>query len=193
MLSGLDFTQRLHHALQETNAVCSKKGYTVTATNEHIDPKKPIFLSLSYNDGKVRPIGVVHLVRLEGVNWDATPAEALAKSAHEIAQAILARIKLFLETEEKLRSSNGRLYIDERGTIFDFNGVDVTLEKDHTFSINGEKVILGDRALPINRLVSEGVITFTPTEDGETELIDASDHRAKKRALIDQDGNFYRK
>lgn len=193
MSSGIDYSQRLTEALREANATCFEEEYSVHTTSEQIDPKKPIFLSLSYNTGEIRPIGVIHLVRLEGADWDATPAEALAKSVDEITQAILARIKLFLEMEEKQRSGYQHLYIDERGTIFDFNGVGVKLNKDHTFSIHGKTVALGDAALPINRLISEGVITFTPTEDGETELVDALDLRAKKRALIDMQGNFYRK
>jgi hypothetical protein len=183
----IDFASRLTEALHKANNIYSKENGTVTVSNKKIEPKKPIFLELTYDNGETRKIGVIHLVHLKGDDWEDTPAETLAKTADEISQAILARIKLFFEAEKK------GFYIDEHGTIFDFRDVNVEIHEDNTFSINKKIVSLPDKKLHLTWLISEGIITFKKTISGETELSDELDQRPKNGAFIDKDGNFHRK
>ncbi len=187
MSSGINFAYRLNEALDSANKVCIPQGYTVRTNHPQIDPKKPVLLSLIYPDKAVRNIGVVHLVRLEGDRWDLTPAEDLAKTTEEIAQAILARIQRFFEAEK------AGLYIDENGTIFDFNNIDVRVHQDLSFSVKGHMVTLSGSKIPLSLLKSEGIIVFKEAAHGETELVDESDKRLHKGVYIDVEGNLYRK
>lgn len=187
MSSGVNFSNKLNQALNEANKVCPQNGYEVNTPHPYINPKKPILLALTYPDGTTRNIGVIHLVRLEGDNWDLTPAANLAKTTEEIAQAILARIQRFFEAE------NEGLYLDENGTIFDFNGLDVRVHQDHSFSVKGHMVTISGSKCPLSLLKSEGIIVFKETESGETELVDTLDQRIQKGVFIDAEGNLYRK
>ncbi len=187
MSSGINFADRLSQALEKANQVCASKGYTVSAPHPFMGSKKPVLLSLTYPDQTVRNIGVIHLVRLEGDHWDLTPAENLAKQTEEIVQAILARIQRFFEAEK------ANLYIDENGTIFNFNNLDVRVHQDLSFSIKGRMVTLSGDKIPLSLLKSEGIIVFKEADHGETELVDEFDKRVHKGVFIDIEGNLYRK
>ena len=177
----------LAEAIQTVNELSSEKGYSVVVKNEKIEPKNPIYLQLQYTDGSFQNIGITHLVHLKGSDWDNKPFEEIARSTDEVTRGILDRIALFFDAKER------GLYIDESGTIFDFNGINIKMhEEDKTFSIDDTLVTFGGKPLKFIYLKSEGTVNFVKLESGETELVDYVDQREGKRMIINLAGELYR-
>jgi hypothetical protein len=108
------------------------------------------------------------------------------ETTDQITQAILARVELFFEAEKN------KLYIDENGTIFDFQSVKVILLEGKTFSIDGTTVTLGGLPLVLSRIKSEGIVRFSKCKNGDTQLADGIDSRQGKGIFIDTAGKIYR-
>ena len=177
----------LDEAVQAVNKLSSENGYSVVVKNEKIVPNKPIYLQLQYADGSFQNIGITHLVHLRGSDWDNKPFEEIARSTDEVAKGILDRIALFFDAKER------GLYIDESGTIFDFNGINIKMDEEgKTFSIDDKLVTYNKKPLKFIWIKSEGTVRFEKLENGETELVDDGDQREGKRMIINLAGELYR-
>ena len=186
MAIGAATSSNLSTAIQKANKIIFEKEYIVAVVNKTISPKEPVFLQLRYPDGKARNIGIVHLVHLRGSNWDDMPFKEIARTTDQVANAILDRIALFFDAEAR------RLYIDENGTIFNFNKTHITPHKDKTFSVNDKSVTYAGIPLALTKIKSEGIVEFRQLENGHTELFDAIDQRKGKGIYIDNEGKIYR-
>lgn len=179
----------LNEAIQNANEIFCGKGYTVAATNEQVNPKEPVFLQLRFTNGTVRNIGITHLVHLAyemGDGWDDKSFEAVARTTDQVMQAIIARVALFFNAEAQ------GLYIDENGTIFDFNNSNVKLYENKTFSVDDVVVSYEGAPLLLSRIKSEGIIKFIKLENWHTQLFDSVDLRKGKGIFIDTTGKIYR-
>lgn len=176
----------LRAAIQKANQIIFEKEYIVVVADKGIYPKDPVFLQLKYPNGKTRNIGIVHLVHLRGSDWDNMPVKEIAKTTDEVAKAIVDRIALFFDAEAR------KFYIDESGTIFDFNTISIKLHEDTTFSMNAITVTYKGIPLALKKIKSEGVLIFRQQENGDTELFDTIDLRKGKGIYIDKAGKVYR-
>jgi len=176
----------LRAALQQANKIVFEREYIVVAENEKASPKQPVFLQLKYPDGRMRNIGITHLVHLRGSGWDDKPIEEIARTTEEVAKAIIDRIELFFDAESR------QLYIDENGTIFNFNKIPIEVHADKTFSVKETLVTYGESALLLTRIKSESIVEFRQLDNGHIELFDAIDQRKGKGIFIDGAGKIYR-
>jgi hypothetical protein len=125
-------------------------------------------------------------VHLEGPDFDEVPYETIARTTDEVAQAILARVALFSESE------NQGLYIDKNGTIFDFTNINVKLHPSKVFFVDHTVVTYEGETLPLTVMQSEGIVTFVRAGNGDIELFDNIDKRKGKGIFINQKGEIYR-
>lgn len=176
----------INTSLERANEIFRVRGYSVRVRNEKVEMKQPVFLQLVYADGTTRNVGITHLVHLRGKDWDNLPLEEIARTTDEVAQAIITRVGLFFDAEKR------GLYIDENGTIFDFNGVNIKIHEDKTFSIGDKVVTYNDSPLELTRIKGEGIVQFIPREKGIIELGDAIDKREGKGIFIDAEGKIFR-
>ncbi len=176
----------LDEAVRKANGVLQEKGYTAVVVNEEVKPKDPIFLQLRLSSKEARAIGIIHLVHLRGENWDSLPLEEVVRTTDEVAQAIIERVALFFDAQAR------QLFIDEHGTIFDFNEVKVEVHEDKTFSVEDTVVRVGETPLQLSRLKSEGIVKFIKQGNGDTHLFDSIDQRQGKGIFIDTTGKIYR-
>ncbi len=186
MLSAVNALPNLSSAIEQANRTFPQDEYSVRLAKEVEGYKDPVYLELKFQDNSIRRIGVVHLVHLTGSDWDNQSYEAIAKTTDQVAQAIIARVKLFFEAETQ------KLHIDETGTIFDFNKTNVQLREDNTFLVNGHVVTYQDKPVALSRIQSEGIVQFIQQEDGVTYLSDSVDQREGKGIFIDANGKIYR-
>ncbi len=176
----------LNQAVWKANQSLLQHGYAVQVKNRVIVPKEPIHLQLySLTDRSALPIGVVHLVHLVGKDWAGQPFENLARTTDEVAQAILNRVTLFSGAQNK------GFHIDENGTIFDFNRLNVELFSNQTFSIDGIPVTYEGSPIRLANLTSEGIIEFKRLENGCIHLDDKVDKREGMQIFIDKEGDLH--
>ncbi len=148
----------------------SSKKYNVELAKEQTDPKQPVYLQFISSTEKERRIGVTHLAKLEGKDWDKQPFEKIARRLDEVVKAIVARVDLFL-----MAKKNSRYTIADNGTIYDFNGLGAP-NKDGMggfFIIDGAKrhVVKWDKEpLLLRQLISESIITLRRLEEGREGL-----------------------
>lgn len=192
MAVGIANLPDLNVSIQNANFVLNEQGLTVSVASHDGNPKAPVFLRLTSNEGMgSRNIGIVHLVHLAGSNWDKKPFEEIAKTTDQMAQSILDRVALFVDAE-KHSLVNKDILIDDNGTIFDFRNNDVRVNEDKTFSVDGTLVTFGDSPLVLSRIKSESIVEFRKLENGHTLLFDAIDQREGKGMFIDENGKLYR-
>jgi hypothetical protein len=176
----------LRVALQQANKILFEREYIVVAKNEKASPKEPVFLQLKYPDGRTRNVGITHLVHLRGSDWNDRPIEEIARTTEEVTKAIIVRINLFFDAESR------QLYIDENGTIFNFNKIPLEVHANNTFSVKDIQVTYEGSALLLTRIKSESIVEFRQRENGHVELFDAIDQRKGKGIFIDTVGKIYR-
>ncbi len=152
------------------------------------DPKFPIWISLQYPGKTLEPIGITHVVCLEGENWDDIPWEKLARTVDQCAVVIKTQVQTHLAAME-----NPNILISDRGTKFDTSKLPITVEGPEKYLvIEGKKVMQDGVPISINHLHSEGVITFVKLENGHYEMKDLVDKRVAKGMFVDLEGNLYR-
>lgn len=177
----------LYEAVDQVNQQYEKdeSEYRVEVTNTTIDPKEPVFLQLKYSNGAIKQIGVVHLVRLEGPDWDARPWETMARTIDQVRDSIFTRVRLYFSAVDR------GLFINEKGTVLDFKDCKVVVGKDQTFSVDGWTVTYKGKAIKIFQLASEGIIEFQRMKSGHIELTDSIDQREGKGMFI-HESRIYR-
>lgn len=88
MASAINPLERLNQAIEIANKEFVAEPYQVRVTpNGYHNAKSPVYLELASSD-QVLKIGPIHLVKLEGRDWDAKPYEELARPLEEVALAI---------------------------------------------------------------------------------------------------------
>lgn len=154
------------------------------------EPKHPVRLSLTKEDGSRQFIGMVRLIHTAGnPEWSQLPYERSARTVEEVVQAILDRKALF---DKSLAAG---LFVSASGTIFDLSGGQgrVTIEEG-ILVVDGKKVTFGGRLFPISALDSEGVfqISFTGRKD-HLQISDGLESRPGKGLFVDPaTGRLYR-
>ncbi len=172
-------------AIFEANRVLIEehRGCRVAFSSNFIGLRNPLHLRLQYDDGRVRDIGIIHIVNLRGNSL--TPLQQIARSTEEVTTAILTRIDLFT------RASERGLYITPNGTIYDANGLRITYG-DTSFSVDGLPVTFAGEQIALSRLKSEGILQFRRLSNGIVHIYDSVDKREGMRMFISSNGGIYR-
>lgn len=183
----------LDEAIEIANKLLAleKRNLTVTYKNKPEDPKQPIPIQMKMPDGKIREIGIIHLVRLEGKDWDAKPFEALARTTEQVANVIIERVNLTIN----LSNHKGN-YFSSNGTIFEFNEF-ATVSVEGILLVGEKPVTWKGNPLNIAKIQSEGKIIFVPgciypDKRTDLELFDSWDQRDGKGMYINEKNELYR-
>ena len=183
-------------ALNRANSYYEAHGdpYHVALNQKNIDPTQPIFIKVVINNREEMPIGVVHLIQLEGSNFDQQVEKSggwkeIALSVDQLRSAILKRVNLYLEAR---KNSNNDYTLLENGQIFKFGECEVKVEEDGYFSVNGKEIKFKNERIKISRILSEGVSEFKKLSSGHVQIVDNHDKRIGKGIYIDENGNIYR-
>ncbi len=187
-------------ALEQVNTEYAESGrcYHIELNQVDIDPRQPVRLKAVNNlDGEVSSIGVIHLIKLEGDNFDERMAafdfypvewRKIALTVDEVSAAIFARTDLFFSSLENPEIT----VIKETGQLFKFGACEITVEEDGTFSVFGKPVMWGDKRLKLSNIVSQSITEFKLLENGHITLSGEGDTRTGKGIFIDETGKVYR-
>lgn len=161
--------------------------YVILAqTEESIEMKEPVFLNIAYlRENRIEPIGVTHLVHLSGKNWDETPCEAIARSVEEVKASIIKAVENHLQYKDDY-------FVTRRGVIIELDRHQLTVREDRVLILNGKPVTWEGKAVKVDNLVSEGIITVEELPNGHLRLLDQVDFRVGKDIIIDENNAIYR-
>lgn len=189
---------RFSLALSQANEELQEGGrpYFIGLRQESVDPTQPVRLKAISIEGQETPIGVIHLIRLEGEDFDDRVKDPnylkeIALTIEEVKRAILQRAHLYFTF---LEAKKEHTYVHlVNGELFDFGDIDVVIDpQDHTFSLGGKKVKWKGEPLSLSRLLTEHVFSLRRLDNGHIAFYSDGDKRVGKGIFVDEEGEIYR-